>query len=77
MQFNLSLFGIMEVSWAGRPITFATTAGRALLAYLAVEGHRPHARAKLAALLWPDHGHAAAYTNLRQTLARVRKALPA
>ena len=77
MQVSLSLLGPMEVTWAGQPVTFATTAARALLSYLALEADRPQSRELLATLLWPDQSQAAAYTNLRQSLARVRKALPA
>ena len=76
MQFSLALFGPMEVTWGGAPLTFPTGAARGLLAYLALEADRPHPREQLAALLWPDQSQATAYANLRQTLARVRRALP-
>ena len=76
MPLSLSLFGPMDMTWAGRSISFATTAARAFLAYLALEANRPHQRELLAALLWPDQPQTAAYTNLRQSLARLRKALP-
>ncbi len=46
-----------------------------LLAYLAVEADRPHQRAHLAALFWPDHSERQALQNLRQTLSRLRRAL--
>lgn len=76
MQLSLLLFGPIEVIWAGAPVTFATNSTRALLVYLAVESNRPQPRELLAALLWPDQTRAAAYTNLRQTLIRLRKAFP-
>src|ERR687893_492034 len=76
MLLVLSLLGPMEVTWADRPVAFATTAARALVAYLALEGERPHPREQLAALLWPEQPQATAYNNLRQTVSRVRKALP-
>ncbi|MBN9391088.1 MAG: tetratricopeptide repeat protein [Chloroflexi bacterium] len=76
MQLSLLLLGSVEATWAGRPVTFATNSTRALLAYLAVESDRPQPRELLAALLWPDQSRAAAYTNLRQTLVRLRKAFP-
>ena len=76
MQLSLVLFGPFQATWAGKLVTFPTGAARALLAYLALEADRPHPRELLAALLWPDQPQAAAYANLRQTLARVRKALP-
>ena len=47
-----------------------------MLAYLAIEADRPHPREQLAALFWPEHSQSAAYANLRQTLSRLRKALP-
>jgi predicted ATPase/DNA-binding SARP family transcriptional activator len=47
----------------------------ALLAYLAIEAHRPHPRGTLAALFWPDQPGKRAFQNLRQTLSRLRKAI--
>src|SRR3712207_673339 len=76
MRVSLSFLGPMEVTWADTPVTFATSASRALLSYLVLEADRAQPRELLAALLWPEQSQAAAYTNLRQTLARVRKALP-
>lgn len=76
MQVSLLLFGPMDVRWHGRSVQFATKAARALLAYLAVEADRSHPREFLAALLWPDRSRRAASANLRQTLFRLRKALP-
>ena len=46
----------------------------ALLAYLAVEAHRPHRRSTLVALFWPDQPEKQALQNLRQTLSRLRRA---
>lgn len=77
MQLALLLFGPVEVTWDGAPVTFATNSVRALLAYLAAEPARPQPRELLAALFWPNQTRAAAYTNLRQTLIRLRKAFPA
>jgi predicted ATPase/DNA-binding SARP family transcriptional activator len=76
MGLALSFLGSLQVVWDGHPITFATTSTRAMLAYLALEADQPHRRESLASLLWPDQPQAAAFTNLRQTLARLRKALP-
>ena len=47
----------------------------ALLAYLAVEAHRPHSRAALATLFWPDQPEEQALQNLRQVLSRLRHAI--
>jgi WD40 repeat protein/predicted ATPase/DNA-binding SARP family transcriptional activator len=76
MRLELRLFGQFEASWGEQPIVLASGAARALLAYLALEPARPHRRELLAALFWPDQPQAAAYANLRQVLARIRKALP-
>jgi len=46
-----------------------------LLAYLAVEAHRPHQRAALAALFWPDQPERQAMQNLRKTLSRLRRVI--
>ena len=85
MSLTLSLFGAFHATHTTHathseqahpaPIPFATNAARALLAYLAVESNRPHPREVLATLFWPDVPQATASTNLRQTLARLRKAL--
>jgi WD40 repeat protein/DNA-binding SARP family transcriptional activator len=84
MQLRLSLLGPFQATWAHTALEFATDSARALLAYLAVEAHpetgahheaRVHRRETLAALLWPDRPQATAYSNLRQTLVLVRKAL--
>lgn len=47
----------------------------ALLAYLAVEPHRPHERSTLATLFWPDQSEKQAFQNLRQSLSRLRQAI--
>ena len=63
-------------NWTGKPVyDFETDKARALLAYLVVEADRPHRREALASLLWPDRPDTVARTNLRQALARVRRAL--
>ena len=46
----------------------------ALLAYLCVEGTRPHSRARLAALLWGDSPEGKARHSLTQALGRVMRA---
>jgi predicted ATPase/DNA-binding SARP family transcriptional activator len=75
-QLSLSLLGPIEAMWAGQRLSFATSPARALLAYLAINSDRTHMRETLAAMFWPDHTQASAYTNLRQTLARIRKSFP-
>ena len=74
-RFGLSLLGPFEATRNGHPLSFATDAARALLAYLAVESGRHHRREFLATLLWPEQSQSAAFANLRQTLARLRRGL--
>jgi DNA-binding SARP family transcriptional activator/predicted ATPase len=74
-RLSLSLLGPFVATLDGQAVTFATAKTRALLAYLAVEADRPHARALLAGLLWPDQPDRDALKNLRNTLARLRAAL--
>lgn len=75
-RLSISLLGCFDVLLEGKRVTnFEANKARALLAYLVVEANRPHHRASLAALLWPDYPAAKARNNLRQTLYRVRHAL--
>ncbi|MEZ4621059.1 MAG: BTAD domain-containing putative transcriptional regulator [Caldilineaceae bacterium] len=75
-QLLLSLLGPFQAKIDGQPVTdFPTDKIRALLAYLAVEADKPHRRAALATLLWPDYTDAIALRNLRQSLHRLRQTL--
>ncbi len=58
-----------EVPVAG----FRSDKARALLAYLATESDRPHARDSLAWLLWPDCPNELGRTNLRSALSNLHK----
>jgi DNA-binding SARP family transcriptional activator/predicted ATPase len=70
------LLGGYRVELDGKAVyDFETNKARALLAYLVVEADRPHRREALAGLLWPERPDTVARTNLRQALARVRRAL--
>jgi DNA-binding SARP family transcriptional activator len=71
----ISCLGQFQALVDGVAARFATDQGRALLAYLAIEAGRPHARTYLAYLLWPDQSEPQALNNLRQTLIRLRQAL--
>lgn len=74
-QVSIRLLGPFEVNVDGAPITgFAYAKVRALLAYLAAE-RRPHPRAELAALLWPDQPERMARASLSQALTTLRNAL--
>lgn len=75
-RLRLTLLGGFRAELAGRPVTaFESDQMRALLAYLAVEANRPHARGALAGLLWPDQPEERARTNLRHVLYELRRAL--
>lgn len=72
----LRLLGTFELDCAGAPVTrFHSDKVRALLAYLAAESNRSHARPLLAALLWPEQPDQLALRNLSQTLVRLREVL--
>jgi len=72
----VSLLGPFQATLDGKPVTgFESSKVRGLLAYLAAEMKRPHARETLAELLWPDQPAGAALGNLRNALANLRTAL--
>ena len=74
----IRVLGPFEVALDGKPIArFRSNKVRALLAYLAVEADHAHPRGTLAALLWPDHPHTAALSNLRNALSNLRRVLSA
>lgn len=73
---TLDLLGTFRATVASTPINgFPSDKARALLAYLVIEGDRPHSRASLATLLWPDTRDEGARGNLRKTLHRLHAAL--
>jgi predicted ATPase/DNA-binding SARP family transcriptional activator len=75
-QLCLTLFGTLQATLAEIPVTkFRSVRNGALLAYLALEAERPHARATLAGLLWPEEPEEAARQNLRQALFQLRTIL--
>ncbi len=70
------LLGDFQINIGDVPIeNFPTDKIRALLAYLAAEADRPHARTHLANLLWSEWDESAARSNLRKSLFRLRKTL--
>ena len=72
----LSFLGPFHAALDGRPAAgFESNKVRALLAFLAVEAARPHARETVAALLWPDHHNHAALDSLRSALANLRRVI--
>jgi WD40 repeat protein/DNA-binding SARP family transcriptional activator/energy-coupling factor transporter ATP-binding protein EcfA2 len=75
-HLSLSLLGLFQAELDGQQVTgFESNKVRALLAYLATEADRPHARQALAGLLWPDYTDRSALNNLRSALANLRHAI--
>ncbi len=74
-RIRILLLGSFQVTLDAAPVAFATDKVRALLAYLAVEGDRPHSREALAGLLWPDQPETRARHSLRQALTLLRQPL--
>jgi predicted ATPase/DNA-binding SARP family transcriptional activator len=72
---TIRLLGTFQVSLDGQPVTDLGSRACALLAYLGVESGRPHPRAALAHLLWPDQPQRAALHSLRQALVALRRAI--
>jgi predicted ATPase/DNA-binding SARP family transcriptional activator len=75
-HLSLALLGSLQIRLDGAPVTaFESDKVRALLAYLALEADRPHRRAALAGLLWPERPERAAHLSLNQALANLRQAI--
>lgn len=87
-QISLAFLGAFAVYRDDQSVTdFRSAKARALLAYLAIEmcpamggrgasrGARPHQRAYLAGLLWPEWPEATARTYLRQALNNLQQIL--
>ena len=73
---QINLLGGFSVVADHQPITkFRSAKSRALLAYLATQPDRDHARTTLATLLWGDLPDSAAMTNLRIELSNLNKVL--
>lgn len=74
-SLRISLLGRPSFQLNDKPLLGLTAVkAQALLVYLAVTS-RPHTRAALAGLLWPDVLETAAYNSLRGTLAHLRQAV--
>ena len=75
-HLQLTLLGAFQATLDGQPVVgFESNKVRALLAYLAVEADRPHPRATLACLLWPERSDCDALANLRYALSNLRQAI--
>jgi len=71
---QLQVLGPFKALWSdGEPVELTNKKARALLAYLAVENERPHARERLAGMLWSETGDERARHNLRQSLSAIRR----
>jgi DNA-binding SARP family transcriptional activator len=76
-HLSISLLGPFAASLGERPLyKFRTNKVQALLIYLVVEGEQVHRRETLMNLLWPDLPQPSAQVNLRQTIYRLRQAIP-
>jgi DNA-binding SARP family transcriptional activator len=74
---KLSLLGPFIASYNNQPLqNLRTNKVQALLIYLAVGKDRAHPRESLMELLWPGMPLESAQVNLRQTIYRLRKAIP-
>ncbi len=75
---QIRLLGGFAVSDDGAPVVALNqTRLKELLSYLIVHRASPLSRTQIAFALWPDSSDAQAQTNLRNTLFRLRKAMPA
>lgn len=74
-RLTLALLGPPLIMLNGRAISFTYRKVEALLIYLAVERRRPHPRAVLAGLLWPDVPEQVARQSLSQALTTLRGAI--
>jgi predicted ATPase/DNA-binding SARP family transcriptional activator len=75
-HLEIDVLGPLEVILGDTPVTnLESVKVRALLAYLAVESDRPHTRASLVGLLWPEYPEESARHNLRQALFNLRVTL--
>lgn len=74
-RLRIQLLGALRVLRDEQPVPLPAKKAQALLAFLALQPDRPHARARLAALLWAEAGDSAARASLRQALLVLRRAL--
>jgi len=75
-RLNITLLGPFQVTNDAVPITqFEADTARALLAYLAMQPALAFPRESLSDLLWPEQWRSDSLVALRQTLARLRRAI--
>ncbi len=74
---HIRLLGELSLVFGDTPVLTVNTARlRSLLAYLLLHRTIPQSRQHLAFLFWPDSDEARAHNNLRQSIHRLRQALP-
>ena len=73
---HIQLIGGFGLTQGDQPV--AALKGRlpSLLAYLLLQGDKPHPRQRLACVFWPDADESQARAYLRQDLMRLRRTLP-
>jgi DNA-binding SARP family transcriptional activator len=75
-MLRFQLLGGLLITLDEKPVTgFISSKTQALLCYLALNRRQPHLRASLAALFWGDMPDEDAATNLRQSIANLKKLL--
>jgi DNA-binding SARP family transcriptional activator/TolB-like protein len=74
---QISVIGGARFVYDGREIGLRSRKGRAMLAYIALNGSPEVDRDRLAGLLWSDSGQNDARTALRQAVSQVRQAMEA
>src|SRR5437879_13264200 len=77
MASRVQLFGNLQFTWEGKPVTtISTNRLQSLLAFLILRTEAPQSREQVASLLWPESDESQARTNLRQLLHHLKRALP-
>jgi len=75
-HLSLSFFGSAKIEVDGKTaVGFDYAKMQALLAYLVMESGKAHQREEIAELLWPGKPEKTARNNLRQALAKLRRAI--
>ncbi|MBK8900082.1 MAG: tetratricopeptide repeat protein [Anaerolineaceae bacterium] len=77
IELSVFLLGPFTASLGDQPLyKFRTNKVQALLIYLIMEAEQIHRRETLMNILWPDLPQPSAQVNLRQTVYRLRQAIP-
>ena len=77
LDLSIFLLGPFSASLGDQPLyKFRTNKVQALLIYLVMDAEQVHRREALMSMLWPDLPQPSAQVNLRQTIYRLRQAIP-